>query len=399
MADSTPPPNDAALPPDGGKPGFVAAPDAPASQDPSSAGTATAEGANGAPPQGRSWRITVQPLNKGGRPSVLRFREFSRPILFVSPAKVRFEGAKPPRPVKVHVRPKTLVPQTLAREAESVSVAVADEPRPAPPPERSTPRLGAARGPVSSPDVQIADRPPPPERSTPRLGAARVEAPADEGETTLLTERRKNQLVANANKQPDENLYDVVGANTHRDLQVAADENSRKAWAAAVAARKQAPRISTTATPDTRWVPGALFAAGLLVMSLGAWLWHQKTNSRSPEVTVGALPAPGAPAGDAQPTSEEKPARAEPSAPIQVSAAPDTATARDLSESPNEAPAPAAASKPRSTASAPRASASQRPPAEKPVSSAPVSSAPPASSAASPGKKSADQSIFTEPPF
>jgi hypothetical protein len=330
---------------------------------------------------------------------VLRFRELNLPRFDLAGAL----DAKPARPIKVHVRAKTLLPQTLGRPAEEPTVQTnSDSSRP-PPPERSTPRLGGPRPPVSSPNVHIAERPPPPERSTPRLGAVRVEPdPAapdagaqDDADTTVLTDRRKQQLVESANEQPDESLYDIVGANTHRNLQVAADENSRRAWAAAVAAQKRVPRVSTT-TPDTRWIPGALFVAGGLVLGLGVWIWQGKLHP--PEVSLGALPATtlaaasnesGTTASAASPGEPaHSQARAEP-APPQVETAPlAAAEVRDA------AAAPTSASEPTKEAPSSAAPAPQ-------VSSRPTVTATATAAAAAPArsKKSSEQSIFTDAPF
>lgn len=339
------------------------------------------------------WRITGQLLDKGRRPSVLRFREFNLPRFDL----VAELSAKPARPARVHVEPKTLLPQTPGRDAEEVTVQTnSDSSRP-PPPERSTPRLGGPRPPVSSPNVHIAERPPPPERSTPRLGAARLEpngGASDDGDTTVLTDRRKQQLVAQANEEPDESLYDIVGANTHRNLQVAADETSRRVWAAAVAAQKRAPRVSTT-TPDTRWVPGALVAAGVLAIGLGVWVWQGKLNR--PEVSIGTLPASTvAGVSDSSAATapiEEKTARAAgqpeaalpeeepqtnalPNATVEVGGA---ATKKSASAAKTQEAAPPTA--------AAREQASSRP-AVTATASAPVRS-----------KKSSEQSIFTDAPF
>lgn len=99
--------------------------------------------------------------------------------------------------------------------------------------------------------------------------------------------------MARAATDPDENLYGIVGTNTHRKLQVAADENARRIWAAAVAGQKRLPRNPKTF--DTRWIPAALYVATIAIVVFGFWLWNHKAerNARSSQVTLGELPAHG----------------------------------------------------------------------------------------------------------
>lgn len=222
-----------------------------------------------------------------------------------------------------------------------------------PPPERSTPRLGRHRR--SPPEARVPRRPPgfaesrpeapappllenlaerrvlPPERSTPRLGAkwrngaedeppavSRAEAPeatASETEAaesslaarTVLTERRKEQLVARAADEPHEALYDSVGVRTHLHLLTAADERSRQSWVEV--SMPERSRRSRRRAPNTRWIPPVLVAVGAVILAVGFWIWHQKvqrlqasgtTPSKLPSAqyttTFAASPVEGSPA-------------------------------------------------------------------------------------------------------
>lgn len=107
---------------------------------------------------------------------------------------------------------------------------------------------------------------------------------------TVLTERRKEQLMARAADEAHEALYDAVGARTHLHLLAAADERSRQCWAeVSMPGRSVRPR---SPVPNTRWIPPALVAAGTLILGVGFWIWNHKIQRlQAPDTTVDALPS------------------------------------------------------------------------------------------------------------
>ena len=290
---------------------------------------------------------------------------------------------KPPRPIKIHVQPRTLPPHTPAQPptGPTVSAPARASMRKAPPPERSTPRLGGPRFVASAPLEAL--RAPPAERRTPRLGGPRPPPPSalsaasgsDVGDDTLFINRRKQHLVAQATTDPDKSLYGSLGAKTHHSIQLAADENARRLWSAASTGQRRLARPARA--PDTRWIPAALYVGTLVIVVFGFWLWNFKAerNSVLDHMTRGELPAQGARQGApledaAVPTQTPAPD------PADVADAPETE--EDVPVAPSAAPATSVSSLPPSATAS--TSAGRAHPSGVP-------------------KKAPEQRIFTDAPF
>lgn len=215
----------------------------------------------------------------------------------------------------------------------------------------------------------------------------------------MLTDRRKQQLVAQATDQPDRALYGSLGAKTHRHLQVAADERSRREWAEVAApGRSVRPRKPA---PNTRWIPPALVAAGTLILGVGLWVWSHKTQElQASDVTRGELP----------PVVDTPIATASISGKGARSAASEQAAAEPAPQGapePSEVATPATASQlrtprgPADGASSPKTAASGAGTAKSSISAPSSGSSSPDKRVPNPSKASApsDQSIFKDAPF
>lgn len=378
----------------------------PPSQLPSHAGADTS------PPRGGARRFASSraPTSRAGlgkaRATGKHHGEVNLPSFF-SLEVTGDSRLKPPRPLKLHVQPRTLPPHTPGQPPTGPTVsAPAGGDRAstgkAPPPERSTPRLGGPRR-IAPPPLEAqpleahplgALRAPPAERSTPRLGGPRPTPPGasssasgsdDVRDDTLLITRRKQHLVAQATTDPDKSLYGSLGAKTHHSIQLAADENARRIWAAASPVSQRLPR--TVRIPDTRWVTPALYAGTLVMVVFGFWLWNFKVerNSIPDHVTRGELPAPGAPPAAALVDTAETRA----ATPSQATTPDETVATTEVAPKAEES-APPAGSAPTRSLSSPAPRVTPQATASASTGRARPSGAP---------KKAPEQRIFTDAPF